>query len=65
MTKLKRIKYLRLTKSHLQEIDRTLDKLDKVDIYGDLVQNFEDDCRIRETARLINLIDTDLERTRQ
>ena len=65
MTKLERIKYLRLMKSFLEDIDIALDALDKVDIYGDLVQGFEDDCRIRETARLINLIDTDLERTRQ
>jgi len=65
MTKLKRIKYLRLMKSHLQEIDRTLDKLDKVDIYGDIVQNFENEYRERGTKRLIKMIDADLKRTRQ
>ena len=46
----------------LQKIDRLLDQLDKVDPYGDLVQNFEDIYRERDTKRLINLIKSDLGR---
>jgi len=65
MTKLERIIYLRKMKIYLQEIDRILDRLDKVDIYGDIVQNFEDECRKRHTKRIIKMINDDLKRTRQ
>jgi len=44
----------------LQKIDRLLNQLEKVDPYGDLVQNFEDIYRKRETKRLIKLIKGDL-----
>lgn len=44
----------------LQKIDRLLNQLEKVDPYGDLVQNFEDMYRERETKRLIELIKSDL-----
>jgi len=47
----------------IQKIDSLLDQLEKVDPYGDLVQNFEDIYRERETKRLIKLIKSDLRRT--
>ena len=46
----------------LQKIDNLLNQLEKVDPYGDLVQNFEDMYRERETKRLIKLIKGDLRR---
>jgi len=44
----------------IQKIDKLLDQLEKVDPYGDLVQNFEDIYRDRQTKRLIKLIKSDL-----
>ena len=46
----------------LQKIDRLLNQLEKVDPYGDIVQNFEDIYRERETKRVIKLIKDDLRR---
>ena len=48
----------------LQKIDRLLNQLEKVDPYGDMVENFEDMYRGRETKRLIKLIKGDLRRRR-
>lgn len=46
----------------LQKIDKLLNQLEKVDPYGDLVENFEDMYRERETKHLIKLIKSDLKR---
>jgi len=44
----------------LKKIDKQLDQLEKYDPYGDMVQNFEDMYRKRETKRLIDMIQDDL-----
>ena len=44
----------------LSSIDKLLDKIDEVDPYGDVVQNFEDGERIRHTKRLMEMIVDDV-----
>lgn len=46
----------------LQKIDRLLNQLEKVDPYGDMVENFENWDGQRHTKRLIKMIRTDLRR---
>lgn len=46
----------------LSSIDKLLDKIDEVDPYGDVVQNFEDGERIRHTKRLMEMIADDMRR---
>lgn len=48
------------TKKILEEIDNLLDRLDEVDPYGDIVQNFEDDRRRRHTQRLLAMVNAEL-----
>lgn len=47
-------------KDLLTVIDYLLDKLEKIDPYGDMVENFCEDKATRHTKRLIELIDRDL-----
>lgn len=46
--------------SYLEKIDNILDKLDAVDIYGDIIQNFCDSSKERQTKRLIEMVKEDL-----
>jgi hypothetical protein len=50
----------RMCRLKLWEIDKLLDEIERVDPYGDIVQNFEDECRERHTKRLIEMITKDL-----
>ena len=51
---------LRIIRVKLLKIDTILDEIDYLDPYGDIVQNFEDECRERQTKRLISMITEDL-----
>ena len=55
---------LREAKKILQTIDKELNKLEKADPYGDIVENFEDMYRKRHTKRLIKMINKDLKKCR-
>ena len=48
------------TKKILEEIDGLLDKLEEVDPYGDIVENFEDAYKRRTTARLLVMVNAEL-----
>lgn len=48
------------TKKILEKIDELLDRLEEVDPYGDILQNFEDDCRRRQTQRLLAMVNAEL-----
>ena len=48
------------TKKILEEIDVMLDRLKEVDPYGDIVQNFEDEYRRRQTQRLLAMVNAEL-----
>lgn len=49
------------TKKILEEIDNLLDRLEEVDPYGDILQNFEDERRRRQTQRLLAMVNAELE----
>jgi len=46
--------------SILKKIDTLLDELERIDPYGDIVQNFEDTYRERQTKRLIKMIEDEM-----
>ena len=52
----------KVARSVLIDIDKLLDELERVDPYGDMVENFCDFDKVRHTKRLIELIDEDLSR---
>ena len=55
-----RIDHLLKMKWILLAIDKNLDALDEVDVYGDAVQNFEDMNRERHTTRLLKMVNSDI-----
>ena len=54
-------KRLRELRSYLLGIDALLDKVEQVDPYGDVIENFQElDKETRHTRRIIAMIDEDL-----
>lgn len=52
-----------VVKACLKRINRELDVIEKLDPYGDILENFcEEDKRSRHTDRIIKMIDKDLKK---
>lgn len=48
----------------LEKIDRLLNQLEKVDPYGDMLENFKDMMGDRHTQRLLSMLEIDLKEKR-